>query len=152
MISLNRQNGQNSKSVPLKIRLANVVETQDCKIDIFTEDPAISFSVLNSRSAVLSNSASQEDFIHYHIISSTFHLEDLQDFSFNLVFSSDKADLIAVKKIVLSFSENKESRFFGSPGYDQLSMEIENNGIRVPDTDVKYIVSKEYYVQIDQHL
>ena len=132
------------ESEPLKIQLANVLETQDCRIDIITNDSDLKFLVTNDDSKSLSTSSPEQDFLHYHIVSSVFHLEDTKDFSFCLRFSSSKADTLTIKKILLSFSNNKESRYLGSPGFNALSKQIEKEGISVPNSEVKYIISKEY--------
>ena len=112
--------GQTIESVPFKFQLANVNEAMDCKVDVITEDSDISFSVLDNQSKVLSKSSDEDDFIQNHVISSQFHLEDTSDFAFKLKFASGKSDTLAIKKIVLSFSENKGSSFLFSPGVYQL--------------------------------
>ena len=128
----------------LKIQLANVIETQDCRIDIITNDSDLQFLVTNDKSTTLSTSSPERDFIHYHIVSAAFHLEDTKDFSFCLRFFSDKMETLTIKKILLSFSNNKESRYLGSPGFNALFKQIEKEGISVPNSEVKYIISKEY--------
>ena len=136
---------QERKSVPLKIQLANVIETQDCKIDVISEDSNIKFTVLNEDLKDIGLSSSEGDFIRYHIESSTIHMEDTKGFVLNLCFSSSKAsDAMLISKIVLSFSENKESKYKGSPGFNALDNELDKNGITVPDSTVKYIIAKEY--------
>lgn len=133
----------NNKSSPQKIQLTNVLETQDCKVDIITENNDMSFSVVDSNANVLSNSSIAEPFLQYNILSSTFHIEDLNDFSFGLVFLSEKSDILQVKKIVLSFSTNENSAYAGSPGFDQLRKLIDQKGIAVPDNDARYLISKD---------
>lgn len=135
---------QEKKSIPLKIQLSNVIETMDCKVDVITENPDISFTVENSNSKTLSNSSKEEDFIQYHISSATFHLENTKDFSFHLIFSSKTSDTLTIKKIILSFSENKESLFLGSPGFELLKKQIEEDGTVVPNSEIKYLISKEH--------
>lgn len=132
------------ESEPLRIQLANVIETQDCRVDIITNDPHLKFFVTNGKLNKLSTSSPEQKFIQYHIVSAVFHLEDTQDFSFYLNFISDRADTLTIKKILLSFSDNKESRYLGSPGFYALSKQIEKDGISVPNSEVKYIISKEY--------
>ena len=85
-IVISLQNVQNNtwESIPQKIQLANVNEAQNCKIDVVTETPNIRFTVLDSNNKVLSTSASEDDFIQYHIVSSSFPLEKTPDFSFML--------------------------------------------------------------------
>ena len=108
---------ENSKSIPYKIQLANVTELQDCKVDIISNRPDLKFSILNNDSKIISNSRKENDFINYSIASASFHLEDTNSFSFYLQISfSSKVDTLAINRIILSFSDNKESRFLSSPG------------------------------------
>lgn len=107
----------NSKSIPYKIQLANVSELQDCKVDIISNRPDLMFSVLDNNLKVISDSKNENSFIHYNIASASFHLEDTNTFSFYLqLSSSSKANDIAINRIILSFSDNKESHFLHSPG------------------------------------
>lgn len=108
---------ENSKSIPYKIQLTNVNELLDCKVDIISKRPDLMFSVLDNNLKVISDSKKENSFIHYDIASASFHLEDTNTFSFYLqISSSSKVDDIAINRIVLSFSDNKESRFLSSPG------------------------------------
>ena len=99
-----------------KIQLANVDKLLDCKIDVITNDSGLSFSIVDKASKVLSTSASKEDFIQSHIISASFHLEDVPDYSFSLKFFSNESSTANIKKIVLSFAHNNNSSFLTSPG------------------------------------
>lgn len=130
-------------SEPLNIQLANVLETQDCTIQVVTEDQNISFTILDKDSKSISESHQEDDFIQYHIFSSVIHLEDTQDFSFKIRFFSENNSLISIKKIILCFSDNKQSRYIGSHGFEQLTKEIENEGESVADSDVKLKINKE---------
>lgn len=103
-------------SKPLKIQLANVNETLDCKIDIITNEPDLSFSVLDSKSVNIGSPITEEYFIQNRIISSTFHLDNTRDDAFNIVLSSGKKEIAEINKIILSFTNNKKSSFFTSPG------------------------------------
>ena len=47
-VSLNKNDNSTFESVPLRIQLANVKETQDCKIDIITDNSDVSFTVFNA--------------------------------------------------------------------------------------------------------
>lgn len=131
-------------SEPLRIQLANVIETQDCMLQIITEDQDIDFSIMDKDSKVISKSQKEDDFVQYHIHSSVFHLEDTQDFSFKVSFSSENNKSVSIEKIILSFSENKQSRYIGSPGFEELIKKIENEGESVAHTDVKLIINKKY--------
>lgn len=111
------------ESVPLKIQLKNVDETQNCRIDVITNTPSASFSVINNSSKPVSNSFPEPQFINYYIFSSVFHLEDTLDNSFYLKFSS-REPIISIQKIVISFSNN--SRFLASTGNLKIS---KNNAI-----------------------
>lgn len=105
-----------------KIQLANVNPALDCKVGVITEDPDLSFSIADSQFKRLSISSSKEDFIQYHVLSSSFHLIDVVDFSFNLKFSSNKSDIASIKKIVLFFSNNTID-FLTSPGVLRLGID-----------------------------
>ena len=102
------------ESIPLKIQLANVDKTQDCRVDIITDSPDIDFSVVNSKSKVLSTKTEQDTFIQYTITSASFHLEESDSFSFNLKMSSKKSDIARIKGIYLSFERN--GNYLASPG------------------------------------
>ena len=117
-VQLNNYNSNSRKyeSVPLKIQLANVNETQDCKVEIVTKEPNLSFNLRNSDTSILSASTANDDFIDYHIYSSLFHFENARDFSFRIVFSSDMRKTVSIKKIIMSFSHNKNSSFLGGAG------------------------------------
>lgn len=132
------------KSIPLKIQLVNIIETQDCKIDVISENPFIKFTVLNEELKDIGQSSKEEDFIQYHIESSKIHMEDTKGFALNLCFIlPEDSESIVVNKIVLSFSENKESKYKGSPGFNILKKELETNGITVPNSTVKYMFAKD---------
>lgn len=131
------------ETIPLKIQLANVIETQDCNIEVISENPDLSFSITNNQSKAISTSTKADDFIQNHIFQSTFHIEDTEDFSFNILFSSDTSSILTIKKILLTFSDNKQSIFKGSPGFEQLLKIFERSGISVPDNDIQYIFSKD---------
>ena len=104
------------ESIPLRIQLANVLESMSCKVEVITDAPHASFSVSNSNSKKLSDSVSEENFVQYHILSSVFHLEDTEDMSFNIKFFSPTDDNIPIKKVVLSFLNNEGGLFHSSPG------------------------------------
>lgn len=112
-------------SVPLKIQLANVKESQDCKVEIISDIKDLSFSIFDSASKELSSSTFVEQYINLYVSSSTFHLEDTRDYTFYLKLSSDLFDTLKIRKIILSFSNNNKSRFLSSPG----SSKITNNDI-----------------------
>ncbi len=106
----------------LKIQLINVNETQDCIVEVLTETPDVSFSVFDANKKMVSDSTSQSPFLHYNVLSSVFHLEDIisqvaDNYSFSLKFFSPTSDCIKIKKIILSFSQNKEHHFLSSPGH-----------------------------------
>ena len=107
-------------SVFLPIQLANVNESMDCKVSVVTDNPNLSFSVFDSKSKKLSDSSKEEDFIQYHIMSSSFHLENANDFMFNIQFSSIKP-VLSIKKVFLTLSSNKDSLFLASPGILKVS-------------------------------
>lgn len=115
-ILLKETNTQFHESVPLKIQLVNVSETQDCTVEVIFEPADCFFEVLSNKTKVLSSSKTENNFIDYAVASSRFHLEDTPNFTFELKFSSNKDILLSIKKIILSFSENKECSFLTSPG------------------------------------
>lgn len=127
-ILLKTQKANQPTSIPLRIQLINLQENQDCHLDIITGDSDLSFLVTDTKNKTISTSAKADDFIQDHILTSTFHLEDTQSFTFNLVFQSKTLSEISIKKIILSFPINKESTFLTSPGvieYDANSFTTE---------------------------
>ena len=110
-----------NESVPLKIQLINVNESQDCKIEVITSTEDFNLSVLNSNNSVVPSSSSIDSFIDYIVFSSVFHLENTQNTSFKLVFSSKTEKTISIKSIILSFSKNLNGSFLASPGKLMLS-------------------------------
>lgn len=115
-ILLNSKKNDLRESIPLKIQLINLLENQDCHFDIITKDSDLSFYVTNTDNKTVSSSQKEDDFIQDHILTSTFHLEDTRNFTFNLVFQSKTLSEVSIKKIILSFSPNKESSFLVTPG------------------------------------
>ena len=111
-ISLNKT-ADNWESVPLRIQLANVDASLDCKVEIVSKEKALDFSVLNGDLKPIGTSSDQSSFVQYNIISSTFSLEKTQDSTFYLKFIS-KNGLLEIKRIILSFSNNEQ--FVISPG------------------------------------
>ena len=115
-IILSSNSTNSNESVPLKIQLANVNETLDCKIEVISETEDLGFSVLNNSSKVLSSSKKTDNFLNYSVTSTFFHLEDTPKKTFALKFNSKSSESLSIKKIILSFSDNKESLFLFSPG------------------------------------
>lgn len=115
MIALHEQTQGKWESNMLPIQLANVDVTLDCRIDVITENPSIVFSVLNQDNKVLSSSNPKDDFLNYHIVSTSFHLCETSEFMLRLKFFSESENIISAKKIILSFSEDSQS-FSISPG------------------------------------
>ena len=138
-IIIDLPNNQESvrESISQRIQLANVNETQNCKVDVVTEMSGVRFAVLDSQNKVLTTSASEEDFLSYHILSSEFQLDKIPDFSFMLKFAYDSSDSISIKKIVLSFSRNSQSKYLASPGIlkiDKDSVTLSNGAVFVGDS------------------
>lgn len=104
------------QSIPLKIQFANVNEAQDCTIDVITEEPTFSFSVLNTQMKIISESPQTNAFLNYQILSKTVHLENTKDLSIILRFESKSNSVVKINKIVVSFSDNKNSLYKQSPG------------------------------------
>ena len=123
------------KSVPLKIQLMNVNETQNCKVEVIAETKDFDFSVLNEQSKVLSTSQNEDDFLTYSIKSAVFPLEKTQKLSFNLRFDSKSTDILAIKNIILTFSKNKESSFLASPGKINYSIKDINTSSNVTEAN-----------------
>ena len=125
LINVLLSSGQ-KESVPLKIQLMNVNESQDCKIDVITKSSQVRFSVTNGTAQMIAASSEEPSFIDYNISSATFHLEDISDNTFYLKFSSPIQEYILIQKIVLSFSQNKQSTLLSSPGRLTLTKESVN--------------------------
>lgn len=102
------------KSPFLKIQLANVSITQDCRIDIISKTSDLIFVVLNSEKEVISEALPDDKFIDYNVLSASFHLEKANNSSFFLRFSATKSSELEIKRIILSFSKNVS--FLESPG------------------------------------
>ena len=118
-IALKKTNTMKWESEALNIKLANVNNAQNCTIEVISKNADLSFFVFNASSQIIADSSSQEYFVNYHIVSSTFHLEDTQDLSFDLRFQSNECDTLEIDKIVLSFSNNDNYLF--SPGKTKIS-------------------------------
>ena len=114
-ITIFNSTGNLSDLSPLKIQLANVNEAQDCKIEMITESSNVVFSIYNTQNRKLSSSVQDDDFINYHVFSSSFHLEDTPDTVFFVKFSAPLSE-IRIKKIILSFEENKNGSYLAYPG------------------------------------
>lgn len=143
------------KSLPLKIQLINVIETQDCKIEVVADDPNLFFSVTDDNLQSLTDSQFDFSFVQDYVFSATVHLEDTNTFSFNLLFSSETSDCVQIKKIILSFSLNQDSHFAGSPGFERLLNLFETEGVNVPNNDIQYIVpetSHKLFIKIPNSL
>lgn len=130
------------KSVPLKIQLTNVNAAQDCLIEVITDTPDLEFTISN-QNRTLSQSSSEQFFIQHRIVSTSFHLEDSDNFSFNIVFSSAKSSSVSIKAIILSFSKNPTSLFLEYPEYDTLMNDFKNRGVSVQENEVQYLISKK---------
>ena len=116
IVSLSPNGKDLLKSRLLPIQLASVNESMDCTVTAIVQSPDVTFSIINKRQKEILDLSLKEDFISYHIYSSSFHLEDTPDFFFNFLCSSKTADTVAIKKIMLSFSKNKDSLYLASPG------------------------------------
>lgn len=115
-ILLNKPNTKSFESIPLKIQLANVNETMDCLIEVITDTDDFSFSVLNNSSKVVSTSSPKEDFLNYKVASAVLHLENTIGSLFSLKFESKILSSLSMKRVILSFLDNKNSSFLVSPG------------------------------------
>ena len=101
-------------SEPMKIQLANVSLFQDCTIEVFSETPDLSFSVLNGTQRAVAMSSDEDPFLNYHVTAATIHMDDTENTSFFLRFSSIESEFAKIKKIVLSFKNNPN--FLSSSG------------------------------------
>lgn len=142
IILMTSKSKNENESDTFKIQLDNVIETQDCKIRVITKIDDLSFSITDSKMNILSDSAFEEKIINYNVSSATVHLENTESFAFGITLSTPAAEkIVQIKKIVLSFSENQESAFKGSPGFNTLSELIDAKGITIPGSDYKYYIS-----------
>lgn len=117
------------ESIPLKIQLINVNESQNCKVEIIAESTDFEFSISNNQNVTLSKSDSKESFLHYTIVSSSFQLERTSNFSFCLKLISQIQTSIPIKKIILSFSKNQQSSYLSTPGV----LSISNDKLSIRD-------------------
>ena len=88
VIMLKETNTRNNNSGPLKIQLANVNETQDCKVEVIADTKDFAFTIMDNQSKTISTSSVEDPFIDYNVVSSTFHVEDTQNTTFYISFSS----------------------------------------------------------------
>ena len=137
------------ESVPLKLQFVNVDETMDCTVDVISENPDVSFTVVDNSLQRVATSVSKDDFIQYHVSSAVVHMEDTLNDSFSLVFSSAKPELVSIHKIVLSFSANKNTSFLSSSQTIKLSEEnliaASNDGIKTNE-DGSFALKGEAYL------
>ena len=138
-VFLSSTNSTTKESVPLKIQLTNVNESQDCKIDVISKSSPIHFFVSNSNLKTISSSSEETPFVDYNISSAIFHLENTPDSSFYLKFSSSNQDQLSIQKIVLSFPRNQNSMFLASPG--TLKLNIDKVSIVNGKTDDSFSVT-----------
>lgn len=144
-ITLNKDKEQVFKSVPFRLQLINVNEAQDCKIEIISKSTDFEFSVLNG-TKVLSSFQKDDNFINYSVSSSVFHLEDTQNTSFELIFSSKTTDRLSINKMILSFFENKNSSFLSSPGkilFTKNNLITSSSTISEADTNLISVTGKQ---------
>ena len=120
-----KDGAQEWESVPLKVKLINVNELQDCNVTVFSKVKGNAFVVTDSESDLLSASHSEDDFVQYHIESAIFHLIDTPDNAFNLQFFSKNNDMISIYKIAFMFFDNKD--------YEKNPLQIQ----KISDEDVK---------------
>ena len=107
-VILKSSKNANKESVLLPIKLVNVDAAQDCKVEVISSTGDMSFSVLNERSEVLAESNNDDNFINYNISSASFHMYDASDFSFFIKFSSSEHSELRIRRIILSFDNNKD--------------------------------------------
>ena len=93
----------------LKIKLANVNVSNECKVDIISKNSDFKFNILADKSKVLSISSSEDDFINYHIESASFKLNKTNALSFFLQFVSSTSSELKINRIILSFPLNTYS-------------------------------------------
>ncbi len=134
-------------SIPYGIQLANVNESLDCRIEVISNTPNVIFVVTDSKSKQLSSSKTGDDFMNYHISSATVHLEETNDFFFNMSFQSNTNDQISIKRIIMSFPTNKESSFLVTPGKIRLTEKDVKKGNTTSLSDGSFAV-KDKGIQI----
>lgn len=143
------------ESVPLRIKFANVDETMDCKIDVISKSSAPKFKVMNDSLKSFSESRDMNQFVEYNISSATFHMEDTCEHIINLVFNSNvSSSSISLDKIIISFSNNKNSSFLSSPGninisdlYEsQNSFKVEGNSLTATGKQVTIQSNKKILI------
>lgn len=140
------RNASSAESNSFKLQLANVDERMDCKIDVFTKDEGLKFSVINSQNKVLSSSSVEQNFIGYHILSSKIHMEEAYNNMFFLKFFSDKENETLIKKIVLTFSDNKNCSFLFSPG----TINVSPDDVALPSPSGPLLPMPNYDAELDK--
>lgn len=112
IVILNNQDNHTERKV---IKLKNVNEAQDCKIEIFSKDDNVVFSVFNKNEIMLSKSSLDRTFLDYKVYSATIHLEETKDFTLYIEFASESIKEYEINKIILSFTKNDKSTYSSSP-------------------------------------
>ena len=156
VIVLLKNSNKDYEGTPLKIQLANVNETLDCKIECISDCSDYNFTVLNDKMKPISESIKDASFIDYSIITSSFHLENTLSYSFFLKFHSNKTSQISLKRIILSFSNNKNTSFLSSPGVLKINAEnietyykttaVDSNSFSITGTRTEFLSHKKIYV------
>ncbi len=132
-------NAAQNTSGPLKIQLANVSETMDCIIEVISDTDDFSFSVLNDSSKIVSTSSQKDDFLNYRVASTILHLDDTTNLSFSLKFASKGLISLNIKRIILSFSDNKNYLF--SPGKITILRKDTNAGCAQDNDDSLFSIT-----------
>lgn len=158
VILLNKNESQQLTSVPYHLKLINVNGTQDCRVDVVSEKSDIGLSVVDSTRKVISGECEKDSFINYTITSTSFHLDESNQLSFDLVFNSKKEASLSIKKIVLSFSKNKNylyspgERVFSSKDFvlqNNTQIEEDNSGFSLTGRQSR-IVTKYRFIPADK--
>ncbi len=155
-IFLKPQKDGTFESILFPIQLSNVNPSQDCKIDVISDSSDLTFTVSTKavsfkrkNNEFTAESTKEEDFIQYHINSCLIHLDKTESFSISIKFFSKGNETVRINKIVLSFSENKDSFFKNTPNYNDLLNLFKEKGTSVPDYDIQYIIeNKIIYIKL----
>lgn len=143
-------NDNHQETNPLRFQLINVDESQDCIIEVVTDNPNMSFTVVDEGLNIISKSQQDDDFVQYHVLSSVVHLENTQNTSFSMIFSDKTSDVLSIRKIILSFRTNQNSTFLSSPGnliFRKNLLDIAKG--RISDiSDTAFVVNGESVVEL----
>lgn len=131
------------ESVPLRFEITNISSMEECNVVVLAQTPDTDFFVLDSGFNPFVKSTQEDDFLDYHVLSTKFQIEASKKIVFYLKFSS-KADIIKIKKILISFKEKTQKDYLSSPGLLMLDKDNIKSSVEVLDGNVFITKGKSF--------